>query len=364
MTDSYTLYGQEISLFTGKARAYLRWKGVPFEEIRSTMAVYTSTIVPRVGYPIIPIVTTPEDETLQDTTIIIDWFEEKLGGPSVYPSTPKQKLAALLLEIYGDDWLVIPAMHYRWQYNRDWAMAQFGKNAMPEATEADQLALGEKLSEKFRGFCLPLGITEETAPAIEQSYEALLHDLDAHFADYPYLFGTRPSIGDFGLTGPLYAHQYRDPASRRIMEEHGPNVARWAERIQEPAEPLSGAFLPDDEIPQTLLPVLKRMMAEQLPVLASTVSHLDTWLQENPDTDIPRGIGFHDFSVEGVTGTRVIMTYTQWMLQRALGFYHSLVGDEKQSADELLASVGGTALTQITINQPLTIENYRLTRAS
>ncbi len=362
MTDTYKLYGQDISLFTGKARAYMRWKNIPFEEIRSTMAEYQATIVPRVGYPIIPIVVTPEDETLQDTTVIIDWFEERLGGPSVYPDTPKQKLAALLLEIYGDDWLVIPAMHYRWQYNRDWAMAQFGKNSMPESSEADQLALGEKISEKFRGFCLPLGITEETAPAVEKSYETLLQELDAHFAVHPYLFGTRPSIGDYGLIGPLYAHLYRDPASRDIMEKYGPNVARWVERMQTPPEPLSGEFLPGDEVPETLLPVLKRMMHEQLPVLSSTVAHLEKWLEDNPEADIPRGIGFHEFSVEGVTGTRVIMTYTQWMLQRALNFYRELDGSDKKAADDLLTAIDGTAMTDIHISKPVSFENFRLVR--
>ena len=29
----YTLYGSQASLFTGKARGYLRWKGVNFEEV-------------------------------------------------------------------------------------------------------------------------------------------------------------------------------------------------------------------------------------------------------------------------------------------------------------------------------------------
>ena len=31
--SEYTLYGAEISYFTGKVRAYLRWKGIPFTEV-------------------------------------------------------------------------------------------------------------------------------------------------------------------------------------------------------------------------------------------------------------------------------------------------------------------------------------------
>ena len=58
--DRYTLYGTEFSLYTGKARAYLRYKGIPFREVLSTLSVYRRTIVPGTGVSMIPVVETPE----------------------------------------------------------------------------------------------------------------------------------------------------------------------------------------------------------------------------------------------------------------------------------------------------------------
>ena len=119
--SSYTLYGGPLSYFTGKARAYLNWKGVDYEERLATRDVYAEIIIPRIGYPMIPLLISSDDQAIQDTTEIIDHFEDRDGDPSVFPDGPRQRLAAHLLELYGDEWLVIPAMHYRWAHNRDFA---------------------------------------------------------------------------------------------------------------------------------------------------------------------------------------------------------------------------------------------------
>src|SRR6056297_2621150 len=95
---NYRLYGGEISYYSGKMRAYLRHKGIPFDEYTATREVYKEVILPRVGWPVIPVVVTPDDETLQDSSDIIDALEQRFPEPAVYPEGPCQKLAALLLE--------------------------------------------------------------------------------------------------------------------------------------------------------------------------------------------------------------------------------------------------------------------------
>jgi len=64
MNAKHILYGGELSYFTGKARAYLRWKGVDFEERPATTKIYQEIIVPRVGYAMIPLLITPEDKPM------------------------------------------------------------------------------------------------------------------------------------------------------------------------------------------------------------------------------------------------------------------------------------------------------------
>ena len=360
VTQNHILYGGELSYFTGKARAYLNWKGVPYEERLATRDIYKSVIIPRIGYPMIPLLITPDDKAIQDTTEIIDHFETLTPSPSVTPTGPKQRLAAHLLELYGDEWLVIPAMHYRWTHNRDFAYAEFGKIAAPDLDGAAQVEAGKKAAEKFQGAVAFLGATPDMAAAVEASYEALISDLNAHFTEHDYLFGSRPSIGDFGLIGPLYAHQYRDPASGDLMHEKAPKLVEWVLRMQNPPAPQEGNFLNNDEIPETLTPVLKRMMAEQGPCLADLVQKLGQWKTDNPDTAIPRFIGMHEFMVEGKTAQRIMLPYTQWMLQRATDHLQSLSGSERDSANAFLDDIGGGFLTDLNIPAPVKRDNHQL----
>ena len=358
---AHMLYAAPLSLYSGKARAYLDWKGVDYEEVLSSGEVYKDIIVPRVGRPVIPVLVTDDDQTVQDTSCIIDHFEAALGGPSVYPDTPKQRLVALLMETYGDEWLVIPAMHFRWNYNEEWVYGEFGATAAPEASREEQLAIGRQRGSSFKGFCPILGINPQTIPAIEASYEALLAELDTHFAEHDYLLGSRPSIGDYGLIGPLYAHLYRDPASGEIMNRLAPRVAAWVERMVDVKTPLSGEFLPGDEVPATLMPVLERMMREQMPFLQITADMLMDWATANPDGKLPRSFGMADFAVEGVSGQRIAPPFSLWMLQRALDHYSGLEGADKSAADEFLSTINGASYFQnFSLQRPLLFENFKL----
>lgn len=359
---THILYGAPPSLYSGKARAYLDWKHIDYREVLPTPDIMKGVIIPNVGRPVMPVVETDDGTILQDTTCIIDYFEERTEGPSVYPDGPVQRLVALLFELYGDEWLVIPAMHYRWNYNEDWVYGEFGKVALPDGTPEEQNAKGRENGARFKGFVPALGITPETVPGVEASYEALLAELDAHFAAHDYLLGSRPSIGDYGLIGPLYAHLYRDPESGKLMKGLAPNVARWVERMIDVETPLSGEFLPDDAIPETLLPVLERMMAEQMPHLQAVSTAYAGWAEGNPGADVPRAVGFVDFAIGGRTGQRAAMTFTLWMLQRPLDFYRALHGRDRAAADALLDRIGGSGFRDFELPRRVRFENHVLSQ--
>ena len=355
MIPAYKLYGAAISLYTGKARAYLRYRNVPYVEEPGDPEIFE-----RVGFRMIPVLHTPDDELIQDTTVIIDHLEATFAGPSVYPDGPVQRLIALLFEVYGDEWLVIPAMHYRWAYNLDFILEEFGKMRLPDASPEAQRELGAEISAPFRGSLPFLGITDDTIAGIESAYETLLRQLNEHFADHQFLLGSRPSIGDYGLMGPLYAHNYRDPWSGDQMRRIAPNVARWVGSMNTPA-PNSGRFLANDEVPRTLLPLLEVMFAESMPALFATLDANAAWIDANPDAEeLPRAVGEHEFTIGGMRGTRMIRAYSQWMLQRPLNHYQSLTGKHRERADRLLDSVGGTRWMQSVIRRPVTRRNNKL----
>lgn len=367
MAEPYIHYADEVSLYSGKTRAYLRYKNISFREVTPTMEVYREVIVPAVKRPIIPLVGTPEGQLLQDTTVIIDALEQRHTDCPIYPPGPQQRLAALLLELFGDEWLVMPAMHYRWQYKRQnlrFILNEFGgmlkpgwpKLLHPVAGVAPAVMFGNMYKDYF-------GLRRGMHQAVEESYLGFLDEFNNHLAEHDFLFGSRPSIGDFGLIGPLYAHLYRDPAPGKLMKQRAPQVARWVERMQHP-EPLSGEFLADDQVPETLMPILARQVREQFPVLADTVRRVGEWAIAHPDKRYPpRTLGSHRYTLQGRSAERKVQPYVQWMLQRPLRHYQTLPPEQKAKADRWLAPIG--AIDTLSISPPVWLDyrQHRLQRA-
>lgn len=365
MSGTYQLIGAEASYYTGKVRAYLRYKGVPFEEVLSTRAVYKTVILPRTGVSYIPVLVSPDDVVVQDTSEILDFLEARFPEPPVYPPTPVQRLVASLFELYADEWLVLPAMHYRWNFpedNWEFILLEFGGSLHPELPREGQRAAGERAVKPFHGALPFLGITDRTRAAVEAWTLELWAQLSTHFARHPFLLGTRPSLGDFALLGPLYAHLYRDPHPGRLMRERAPAVAAWVERMNAP-RPRSGAFVPDDVVPDTLLPILRRMFAEQLPVLIDTAERTAAYVAEHPSGEIPRVIGFHEFRLGDVTEQRAVFPYAVWMFQRALDCYQSLGGADRARADAFLDACGGRAAMQYHVPRRVCRAHNRLVPA-
>ncbi|MFT5676005.1 MAG: glutathione S-transferase [Paraglaciecola sp.] len=360
--DPYLLYGAPLSLYTGKARSYLTFKQVPFEEVFSSISVYKKIIIPKTGVRFIPVLKTPQDEYLQDTSHIIDTLEQRHPHRPIIPVSPKQKLLSYLFEIWADEWLLIPAMHYRWNKdNFPFIYEEFGKIIVPRMPAFIRAFVGKKVGAKFKGFVPILGITDKSIPAIEDWYEDhVLFHLNQHFSEYDYLLGGAPTLGDFALMGPLYAHLYRDPAPGALMRSKAPHVARWVERMNQPVSEV-GELLVEDQIPETLIPILQRMFKELWPVLVSTVSALEKWAESNVgEREIPRTVGNHSFKMGGITEQRAIMTFHQWKLQRVLDCYQAFDVSQKQQVDLFLQDVKGLEAMQQKIAIRLKRENNKL----
>jgi len=356
----YTLYGSQASLFTGKARGYLRWKGADFTEHSVNEQIMRDVILKHVKWPVIPVVKTEDDRIVQDTVDIIAEVEANEPGPSVMPDGEVQRFATELLHVYADNWLLIPAMHYRWNYNEEWIYSEFGRSGSPDATPEEQYQLGKARGQMFKGFVPMLGINEETIPGIEASYEAFLAEFSAHLEVHPYLFGNRPSLADFAYLGPLYAHLYRDPASGEIMKRLAPNVAAWTERVTA-GKGGDAALVSDDAIPETLLPMMTRHMNEHLPVIEATNAQFADWLKTaEAGAELPRAFGQVPFTQGGRSGNIISNSFTLFRLQAALDIYAAMEGDAKTRADALLDRIGATTLKTFALPARLERRNYKL----
>ena len=227
-----------VSPYSAKTRSYLRYKGIPFEDRAPSARQLNGRIKKAVGRAIMPTVELPDGTWLQDSSLIIDHFEAAHPEPGIVPPGPTQRLAALLIELYADEWMSLADLHYRWNTpeNAAYAIDEFARNGLPGAPLFLSRPVARKIASKMQGYRPKLGITEETGPGIEAVTERLLANLDAHLAEHPFLLGGRPCIGDFALYGPLWAHLFRDPGTTALFDEHA-HVRRWLDALRQGATP-------------------------------------------------------------------------------------------------------------------------------
>jgi glutathione S-transferase len=112
----YTLYKADMSYFSGKLEAYMRYKSIPHDAVDADMNVLNNEIYPSTGARKVPAVRTANGQWLFDTTPTIAWFEERYTTCPVIPDDPSLAFIAHLLEDYADEWLWRPSMWWRWEY--------------------------------------------------------------------------------------------------------------------------------------------------------------------------------------------------------------------------------------------------------
>ncbi len=289
----YILWGTPHSFYTGKIRSYLIKKGVPYREELPCNPRFGTHVMPTVRHFVVPVIETPDGRMLQDTTEMIEDIEAALPQPAMIPPTPVQEAVAWLLSAFGSEGLLTPGMHYRWSYRAEqenFLCAEFGRAVVGGPDRAQRYATARQMMQYFNDFLPGLGVTPQTIPTIEAAYVELLEALDDHFLDFPYLLGGRPSIADFGLMAPMYAHLARDPVPATLMKDRAPNVYRWTERMnlanvddgEFPGIP--EAFPANDEIPTTLEPVLRLLFQDWGAQLLADAAAYDAWLEANPGT--------------------------------------------------------------------------------
>jgi len=333
---AWRFYAALPSYFSAKVRPALRLKGIPFEEIAPTPDAYRQVIMPRTGLAFIPVLISPDDETLQDTSEILDALELRFPKPALQPETPVQRVTALLLEVYADEFMVLPAMHYRWSFPESEAQARrdfAASNGDPEAAN--------RFADRMQGSIRALGVVPESIPAIEAHLAELLDRLGAHFAAQPFLLGSRPSLADCALMGPLHAHLYLDAVPGRLLRARAPRVCDWIERMAR-GEGAGGEFLPGDALAPTLRPLLELVGRDAVPLILDTVRDFERWADTRPaelETP-PRAVGLHATALRGARFGRYTSAYTLWMLQRPLDAFRVLRPAERGRVDAALEGSG------------------------
>ncbi|MCH1553473.1 MAG: glutathione S-transferase, partial [Luminiphilus sp.] len=357
--NHYHLWGMPASLWTGKARSYLRKKQIPFTEHAINQSKYLNEIVPAVGRFILPVLECPDGSLVQDSSDIIEYLDQhERSDRSIFLGSSVLDCIGHLFELFGGEGMLRPAMHYRWNFdeiNLDFLRSEFSTSIGPVgSTDEEYDAVFDFSSGRMRKVAVSWGVTSESIPLVEASFKEFLNLFSNHLRAHPYLLGSKPSIGDFGLIAPLFAHLGRDPAPALLIKQTAPRVSRWIERMNSPEEKWAeysehDSMIDASNLPDTLLKLMAYIAEEYLAEITAHVEFTNTWLAERPDLEAgtngldkpgTRFIGSCNFEWRGIELQTSVLPYRFYLLQRIQDCYDQASKAEQRAIEAIFEQTG------------------------
>jgi glutathione S-transferase len=357
------LYGAPFSLWTGRARSYLIKSGIDYREQPHASPHFYAEVLPKAGGRRgIPTLEFPNGDVIRDGVAIVDHFEA-LNEEGYSPDTPRQLIVSWILDLMGAEGMLRPCMHYRWNFdqdNEDFLLFHFQTIFNEENSRQAAIDRMAAIRENVNPIW---GVTPKVHDLIESYHEVTLEKLNAHFASYPYFLGGKPCRGDFGMIAPFYGHLGRDPAPLSLMQKNAVRLFRWTERMNRP-EPDMGEFenreesyILNDEVPQTLIEVLRHFATDLVPETQAACLAINEWLAENkdlpPGTEVERGVAMCRFDVNGIEVETIAQPFRFYVLKRMQDAYASFPEDQRATVDIMLDACNMRELLNLKLDREI-----------
>lgn len=237
MTDQhYRVAGSLGSPYSMKMRAVFRYRRLPhiFQLRDDAVTSETAGVRPQ----IVPMVRFPDTGAwhVDSTPMALTLEERHPGTRSILPDDEVHRFVACLLEDFADEWLTKCMFHYRWYYapDREYASAWVAADRLDGVTHdrSARAAWARDFNDRQVSRMALVGCTEANRPVIESTYLRVLDALEPHVAFRCYLFGSRPSLADFGLYGQLKTLS-DDPTGQSVMRDRAPTVTHWLRQVDD-----------------------------------------------------------------------------------------------------------------------------------
>ncbi len=220
IVTSYTLYGGELSLFTRKLEAALIFYGADYELVAKDPD-NRALIETRAATHQVPVLRTPENWMIADTTPLIMLLDGRFPRRRLFPPGPLGVLVHVLEEHF-DEWVARVMVHYRWHYPRSAEFASLRiASGNPEAAA--------RVREWGPRACRATGTASDGQQReAEAEYTRFLAAMEAQLAETAFLLGDRPTALDCIVLGGLRAHTNMDPDPKAVTADF-PRVVEWCE---------------------------------------------------------------------------------------------------------------------------------------
>jgi len=260
--SEYRLFGVEMSPYSVKVRAFMRYKKIPHTWVVRSMD-QMAEFGKYAKLPLVPCLACPDGSGLQDSTPIMEALEAQFPQPPVRAADPATDFLAALLEEFADEWCNKPMFHFRWFYDADAKSAalRIAQETVPAGSPPEAAVQMAGMLEarmvprlSFVGSGRGNAQAEANGRFIEDSFRRITGLLETLLLSRDFLFGARPTLADFGLYG-QFKELLSDPTPGAWLRANAPRTCAWVARMEDPRG--DGELLPFATLAAELAPLLR-----------------------------------------------------------------------------------------------------------
>ena len=219
--STYRIYGGELSYFTRKLEAAMIFYDAPFVMLDKNEHT-PQEIEARSGTHQVPVLLTPENWMIGDTTSLMHLLDDRFPARRMFPEGGLGILVQVVEEFF-DEWVARTMVHYRWHYP---ASAEFASLKMARGVPG----IAERVRSWGPRTCRATGTdSPQQRQACEEEYVRMLVAAERQLEDTAFLLGDRPTAVDAVVLGGIRTHTNMDPDPKKVVANY-PRVMQWAEK--------------------------------------------------------------------------------------------------------------------------------------
>lgn len=268
MSDAYRLIGGNASPYSVKMRAILRYRRLPF--IWERIGKRHNSEIADIRPPTMPYLVYPDGSIRNDSTLLVYDLEQRHSERSVLTGDSACDFLIHLIEDGADEWGTRIMAFSRWNNEEDqefcsrWIADEMLFDQSVEKREAAALAFRERQT----GRRPLLGASPNSRDILGHSFRVVLGCLNDLIETQEYLFGSRPSLADFGWFGQLYQMTI-DPTGSAFMRREFPRVFSWLLRLDDLSGSTGEWNAIDAPLAKGTASLLRFVCATHLPLLST-----------------------------------------------------------------------------------------------